>query len=355
MHEGENVFSYYDLSSRDNVAEKRRAFNEWASRMPESERIELRKRMMSSTGEFHASETELVVHEILSRLGFSIEIHPMTPSGKRIDFLANCRDARIFIEVTTILSSKDVEAAQNRKAVLINAINEIPLPAGHCFGFDIEEAGPASPNTREFCKKIECWVAEKIPADTKEFPAKVFVDRGWAIEITLFNTGSDRIHDRSIGFQGGGVGFISPADDLKKKLESKSKRYGRLDKPFVIAAADFKNPIFDEDDVFEALFGHTEYAVNQGTRETRPIFRPSGFFGHSENKKNQHVSAVLCLPGEPYWAAKSNERHALLVLNPFAAHPLEPGFLPFKTKFVGQDGRLKSEDGMSFHTLLFGE
>lgn len=178
MQEGENIFSYYDLSSRDNVAEKRCAFNEWASRMPESERVELRQRMMSSTGEFYASETELVIHEMLYRLGFSIEIHPVTPSGKRIDFLASRRDEHVFFEVTTILTSKDAEAAQNRKAILINAINEIQLPAGHCFGFDIEEAGPTSPNTREFRKKIERWVTEKIPADTKEFPVEVFADRG---------------------------------------------------------------------------------------------------------------------------------------------------------------------------------
>ena len=84
-------YEYLDRSARIEAISIRETMEEWLARYPEPDRPDLVARFRSPDEVQHRGAAfELYLHELLSRLGYELTIHPPTPSKKdtRPDFLA---------------------------------------------------------------------------------------------------------------------------------------------------------------------------------------------------------------------------------------------------------------------------
>lgn len=80
----ESYFSFLNRSARIEAERVRDLMEEWLSDYPFAERSQLAIRLQSSiNAEFLAAYFELYLFSLLSRLGYSIEIHPKMKSSER--------------------------------------------------------------------------------------------------------------------------------------------------------------------------------------------------------------------------------------------------------------------------------
>lgn len=335
MLAGENLYDFYDNSARADVGQKRSVLNDWHDELPRSDGLELRSRMAKSTSQFHAGESELAVHEIFRRQNFKITVHPSLASSRHVDFLIERSDQAVLVEVTTLVEANDATAAANRLAPITNAINKLRLMAGHSLLFACEP-GETSPSIKRILQEIEEWTARASPVSVGEVVKNRICEQDWVFDLSIVNSGSEKIYSRAISGEFSGASWISPDDDLKAKLERKSRRYGDLDKPFLIVVSDSRQFSVDDEDIEEALYG------------------ASGFFGAPNRPQNQRVSAVLILPSYPCWSALKTDKVPILHHHPFATMPIDGAFFPFATYVPAANGQPAAADRPTLRQLTLG-
>src|SRR4051794_6368958 len=80
----EGNFEFYDRAATPFWGEVRRVLNEWFSRYPMGAREGLRRDLTSSRDRAtDAALWELLLHELYSRAGFDLEVHPQLPGTRR--------------------------------------------------------------------------------------------------------------------------------------------------------------------------------------------------------------------------------------------------------------------------------
>jgi hypothetical protein len=96
--ERESRFAYLNSSARAPMTAARKVFEQWFDSYPESGRSDLRARFRSPIdGQHQSAFWELYLHEVFSRLGFTLEPHPdIDGSRNHPDFLVKEGDVRRF-------------------------------------------------------------------------------------------------------------------------------------------------------------------------------------------------------------------------------------------------------------------
>lgn len=109
----ENVYDYYNISARTDIAIIRNTLESWFLNYPEDEKKELKSRFKK---DFDSAFYELFLYELFSKLGYEIIIHPDLPySPKRPDFLI-CRDSlEMYVEAKVVTNKTDEQEAFERK------------------------------------------------------------------------------------------------------------------------------------------------------------------------------------------------------------------------------------------------
>ena len=116
---GESFYAYINRSRRPRAEQARDLCNLWAADYandgPEDERSRFLGDFRSKGYRQHyAAWFELLMHQILVRLGFSLTIHPNLPGrDKHPDFAASSNDSRILVEATIVAPENDVFAPSN--------------------------------------------------------------------------------------------------------------------------------------------------------------------------------------------------------------------------------------------------
>lgn len=359
MQSGEGVFKFYDEASPHCFEVYRELLNSWIDKYPEPDRAELIARFRSDPSQkFYETLPELVVHEAFSRRVHRIEYHPkIEGSGTRPDFRLVSTDGQTiaFVEVTTIGFAKDKISKSNQAAKITAAINTIKMPKGCFFSYRLIETGVLSPGLKGLLSEICAWVHGNSERRS-EAEARVFKISGWEIELTLHVTDSETAFERAIGMYGTEARWIDPSTDLRRALERKGGRYGRLNAPYLIAVADCKGELAwgtrSYDEVVQALFGDVVYQYrlneeNGGFRRGR-----NGFFGYPESPKRSHVSSILILPQPDIWGLRNPNHQPFLIKNPWAIRPLPPGLLPVPGVELVQGTEFEPVEGEPFADLI---
>ena len=127
----ESSAEYLDRSAQPEAANIRRLLEDWFSRYLEH-RMELHGRLCSADDTHHHAATfELALHELLVRLGMTLEVHPCAETNRgRPEFWVRTAAGETFLleAVTASLSS-----AQNRRAdrlidTVYDQINQLDSP-----------------------------------------------------------------------------------------------------------------------------------------------------------------------------------------------------------------------------------
>ena len=268
-----NPFEYYEISARKDIEVVRKELNRWFSNYPIEHRKELKN---SFKKHFYDSFYELFLHQLFLQLGFQIEIHPsIKNSNKRPDFLISKNDLEIYIEAKVVTGkSKEEEANERKKNEVLDNLNKIKSKEFflHISKFEFNS------NKQPRIKEIVQFVEEQLKNVNADEVEEILKSSGLAQlpSIQISNNDIDLVlglipkkksarndYKRPIGilpsesFWGGGE------QKLREAIELKAKRYGRIDKPFIVCINSLDKKTTDKLDIDSAIWGAKGISKNK--------------------------------------------------------------------------------------------
>ena len=357
LRRGEPLFDFYDSCAGPGYSDFRSVVNSWLAKMPPNDRNTLISRMRyGGDREFGASLAELSLHAFILGSGCRPSPHPELPgSTKRIDYIAtDQRGAPLaYVEVTTVNPPAAQEAEKNRENPAYNAINAAKIPAGSMLGYKLVQAGKTSPALRPLVADVERWARDNaLAAKTKEV-RRLFTAGDWVVELELYSGGTNLEPSQAIGVAQMRGGVIAPHRDLRDALYEKTRKYGELDKPYLIAVADGKDQLFGKNSIHsaltEAVFGDELVHFKGG--EAQIAHAKNGFWHGPKGPRNQHVSGVLLLPETGLWKLREQKWQPVLAVNPWAERPL-PDALRTMSRFESNNGHWGFHEGKQFADVV---
>lgn len=314
----------------------RAALEEWYQHYPDAGRTDLRARLRSDANDtFSGAFWELYQHETLTRMGFGLTLHPdVVGTAKHPDFLARRPgEPGFYLEATLAAPSREERAAKQRLGAVYDLLNDLSTPS-FFLGVEVEKQGPAAPATRRLRRDLMTWLdgldADSLIAEPDQYAmrhahAHVWEEAGWRIEFTPLPKSSDHRGKpgRAIGMSSEEAGYVDTRSGLRRAVREKAGRYGKPDRPYVVAVL-IEDEYTDQEDVLDALFGTVSYHLamkdDGDLRSIDPVRQRDGpWFAHA-GPSNTRVSAVLtAINLQPSFVARGTSR---LWHNPWASRPL---------------------------------
>ena len=358
LQRGEDLFEFYDGCGSHGYNEFRSVVNGWLAQLPTDDRKGLISRMKyGGNRELRASLVELSLHSFILGSGYTTTQHPeIAGTKKRPDYAATDQSGATvaYVEVTTVNPPDAQQKQENRENPIYNAIDAVKIPTGSALGYRLVQAGKSSPSLRRLVADVEQWAHDNAEDAKMNEVVKTFIAGGWIIELDLYSGGSNPepgVHAIGVISMGGGI--ISPHEDLRAALCEKSRRYGALDKPYLIAVADGKDQLFGKDPMraalTEAVFGDEIVQFRNGTMEL--AHTKNGFWHGPNGPRNRHVSGVLLLPETGLWKLREDKRQPVLAVNPWAERPL-PDALRKMRRLETDNGKWVQREGAEFADIV---
>lgn len=367
----EPLYEYLDRSSGKVSNRIRELLENWLSHYPDNSKKEFKGRFCSSDDIQHQSAFfELCIHEMLLCLGFQIRIHPFVERRtSHPDFLIYLNENPIFyLECNLAVGPKDHVASDRRKDIVYDTLNGLNSPN---FFLDVKviRASSVAPAGSRWKKALEKKLLTLDPdqlsniLDNKGFdglPVFTFKDRGWEIQIRPIPK-SPEIREkpglRPIGITGLGPTWPKEHVYISNAINEKSKKYGKLDRPYIIAINVVSEFCCDEnisDTVTDALFGErniTLYRTLDGSIQYQSGRTPNGAWQGPKGPRNTRVSGVIIFP-YLLWGniPKSNP---VLWHNPWAQIPFDKNILPITQMYLdNKTSKLEFKKGMSLAEIF---
>jgi hypothetical protein len=257
----ETTYAFLDRVSRPDFAAPRAMLNAWFARWPSDDREQLRARLMGKQpSDFDGAFWELYLHEVHLRLGFRITREPELPGvTTRPDFLMERDDGAFYLEATVVGPSTREAANRRREQAIFEIVNEAYHP-----DFSIRlrgvAPGPQQVARRKIVAAVERWLAtldwsteRSRMTDHPLDPHHIEVDGTHLFRIPYARDPQVR-GDRSWPTVLSGpaqFGVKNEPPMIRDDLEDKASKFGRPDKPYVIAVL-CRRDIVDDLDVEQA-------------------------------------------------------------------------------------------------------
>ncbi len=320
----ESLFSFLNRSARIEAEHVRGKMEEWLSNFPMAERNRLTTTLQSSNDlEFLAAYFELYLLTLLTRMGYSIEVHPEMKSGsKRPDLLVKVKgEMGIYIEAVLASEASQQELGQTaRENQVYDILNEMDSP-NFFVGLELSGTPATPPPARKIKEQVSKWLKTLDPDAINELHQretilglpKLKVDHdGW--HITFYPIAkSPAIRGKSgvipIGMKMTEFEKVKTKDAIRDAIARKATRYGEMDKPYIIAV-NMLSPFLDRDKIMDALFGSEQYVFRTDMPNDHPPemkrARDGVWFGPS-GPRNTRVSAVLIVQHLTPWSIASRD------------------------------------------------
>lgn len=353
----EGDFAFLDRSASAPIAVVREMMDSCIAHYPLSDVHELIDRIQCGDARHFASATfELLLHEYLLRLGMRLTPHPVLPNGsaKRPDFLVECPDGKMLY-LEAVCASDDTgrdSAAEARKAVTLQVLDGEYNPN---FMVSIDSYGDPTtqPSGRGLAIDVTNWLNSLDPdallvtaeEEYEALPEFHWQHEEWCIRVrpipvSVSARGKQR---RLIGARGYGATWIDGWSPIRDAVLRKSRRYGNLDLPLVVAVnIDTFN--LDPIDEAQALFGQEQFIFSSANPQQEPRMErvPNGAWRGPSGPRGKRASGAWLFNNlSPYTLAR--RKHTLYV-NPAANHALPESFLVVPHKLV-IDGYLQAVEG----------
>lgn len=356
-----NTYDYYDRSNLMGIVRRRDILNSWFEHYPLSEKKALRSRFKKT---FSSAFFELFIHELFQKQGFDLQPHPtISGTSKKPDFLASGKGVRFYLEAKEVTDKTKAELALERKTNLFyDILNTTTSPN---FFFDIDELlfkTKEQPSGKKVVKFIESQLPKYNPDEISRKLEKYgieanepiyYEDEKVKLVVYLIPKSPEfrgQANIRPIGMYDTHTFWGGVEDSIKRGIEKKAKKYGRLDKPYLICLNSTSDKGTQDFDVMNSLFGSLKisYSTKSGIKDEKwgraldgiffgpngPNFtRISAIFITQVNSSNFHVS--------DYWFIK----------HPFALKELDMNHFDF-SKIFFEDNQIKTKSGKSIKEIL---
>jgi len=362
--ERESSFAFLDRSSRPEIARVRDvlevAFGNYSPF--ESDELAARIRCGDETA-FRSATFELLLHDGLRRLGYTLTPHPELDNGSpnRPDFLVTEPDGTSFYLEAVLASSRDGTnpAAEAMKATTLDLLNHAPHAS---FWIDINS--DSDPTTQPRARNLVRHVHERLnslnpdsllqtfaESGLESMPTLFWQHEGWTLTLRPIPMRPERRGTARtlIGAFGGEGRWLDDWTPLRDAVKKKGRRYGDLDKPYVVAV-NTESFHLDPIDELQALYGQEEYVavVGRPDLEGRMQRATNGAWAGPQGPQARRVSAAWFFNDlTPYTIAR---RKSTLYVNPWAY--LEPpnSLLRFPHAHVVEN-RLVRAEGLAFRDV----
>lgn len=359
-------FEFFSRCYRADCAAVRNLMENWYSSYPDDEKPELKARLIADDINYHSAFWELYLHELLIRLGYSLEVHPALPTDEstRPDFLATSPEGEeVIIEAATAMKKSEEDAATaNRKQTVLDTIDRLEHP---CFYLWLNEEGApdTSPPGRKIRDTLERWLNSLDYESCQELvevgqfddlPTRTFEEHGWTLEFQAFPKPRKRLSkpsDRIIHLHHSGFHWVDSRTPIRDAIRRKASRYGDVQRPYLIAVNAIGNFINDID-IAEALFGQEVLEVRLGTgleMHHRLARRPDGAWTSYGGERNTRVSGVLI--GQNVSPSSVTSAPLTLYHNPWAQRQYS-GSLSVLKQYVPSERRMEEIGGVHPHEIL---
>ena len=229
--------------------DRRDKLESWFQKFPEDWQDDLRRRFRSKLHDAHESAFfELFMHELLTNLGFKVEVHPTLPdSDDRPDFLACDGSKCFYLEAATTGAGFGPFTLTNREQEIIEELQKL---TSSDFNLLIEITGELSRSIRKEPLRStfnDLLLQGHDPDDVKATmdacgpdtaPSAQHETDGWRIQAWLSpisRPARRRCKGRRITVNFKSARRTNSIDPVRKKLKGKGKKYGDPQIPLVIA------------------------------------------------------------------------------------------------------------------------
>lgn len=322
--------------------------NKWFRKYPDEGKNELKNRFKK---EFSSAFYELFIFNLFKSQGFKIVIHPSVPNTtKRPDFLVSKYKKEFYIEAKIATGeSKKQESLRKRINQIYDSLNTISSPN---FFIGIDELilhSTLQPSTKVIRDKIETELKNVDPDEITKIiqssgyenkPKITFEDQNLTLIISIIPKAPDFRNQEStpIGIYPSEVFWRGEEDSIKSSFTKKAKKYGKLDKPYLICINAMGKRFIGDYDVMNAVWGTTalSWSTNPDDRDEKLTRIKDGIFLSDTGPIFKNVSGILIthvmefnIPISDYWLMK---------------HPSASKELDMKNFYLGyqyvEDGRI---------------
>jgi len=342
----------------------RRMANYWFDRFPAAGQSDLAGRFRAGNEINHQSAFfELYLHELLFRLSYHMEVHPvLTGTTNHPDFLVFKDEIpQFYLEATLAgVATEEERGAVARTDAVYDALNDLDSP-NFFLKLSVRGAPDTPPNIAKLRRDLALWL-ETLNPDTigslyseqqfEEVPQLEWSHGGWNVTFSPIPKSPQSRGVRGIR----SVGIVAPEGkwlntygDLKDAIERKVGKYGDVDYPFVVAV-NVLSLHCDNIDIMNALYGEETIVVKQnadGTLNSEAgCRRPNGVWWGPKGPRRAGVAAVLVIANLCPW--NMGVLTPKVYHNPWAQKPLDlqclalPQCVPNK-----EQGRVEHLPGIS--------
>lgn len=300
----------------------------WFAAYPSQHREQLRRRFVAD--DFDSAFFELLLHALLQRVRYTVEVEPPLPTGVRPDFRASSVASQFLLEAAVVTDqSRDERKRERQHNMVYDAIDDL---ASTDYFFDLIKVDlkghqqPSGNRIREFLaqKSAESDYEDMCKrAENDTLPRWEFEDEKALIVIRPIPKHEARGNPdvRPIGMYPTKTRWGGTKVAVRKRLGEKAKKFKGDNGPLILAVNVLSPWGFDWDDAVEVLFGTVRRMVDVDTREWTTSRARDGFLYGPNEPRNTRVSAVLLTSILPWSIARSRVD---LVHNPRATYPI-PG------------------------------
>jgi hypothetical protein len=338
----EPMFNYLNRCASSECEEIRNLLERWFRNFPSESQNELRTRFRSKDDSLHLGAFfELYLYELLSKCGFSVEIHPTVPNTTRHpDFKVLKNGKPLFYVETTLAGLSDEEtsakATENQLydeleermklskklsnfSIVVNKIRgrlPTPPPVSKIWNFLKNKLSNLNPD--KILKQYE-------QGGLKALPHWTWKDKSCNITFFLMPIPPKVRGELNLKVRTYGVKLNTPHIGIKNSIKKKATKYGKLDLPYIVAINVVNAIKVDDFNIMDALFGEEQYVISSwGNNVTlqEVIRKPNSVWWGPNGPQNTRVSAVLiAIKLSPWNIARVTP---VLWHNPWANYPLSP-------------------------------
>lgn len=363
----ESIFDYLNRSARLEYKRIRTLLEQWFERFSSEVQDELRERIRSKDdrqllGAFY----ELYLHELLSKSGFNVEIHPTVSNRATHPDFRVLKDGKplFYLEATLADLSDTDTSAKARENQVYDTLNRMKSP-----NFFIRVKVRRAPTTNPPGAKMRSFLENKLSnlnpdvvtkqfdqGDLEELPSWDWKYNDWQITFSPIPKKPEargKHGVRPIGLQMQDVRWLTPHIRIMESIRDKATKYGELDLPYIVAINVIDEFGVDEIDICNALFGEEQSTIilrGNNVISQNHNRKPNGAWYGPSGLRNRRVSAALIADNLYPWSiAKVTP---ILWHNPWTNRPLNLDTLLLSQLFSGENNQLEKRKGKNVKELL---
>ena len=279
----EPSFSFLNRAARPQFGRIRALIESWYEHFPAAARDDVRGRFRQNDERAHAGALfELFVHELLTRLGASVQVHPNIPgTTTHPDFRADFEGSPVYVEAVDSNPPSSLSASDPLEDEVLHAIDDLDSPK---YFITVDTSGklltapPHALVVRPFAELMASHDPDAVQrlvdaGDFQALPSHEVGHEAWQLRGTLVPKSPAKRGDgstRTIGAGPSRVGWVDSSTPVKNALIKKAGKYGEPDAPHIVAinAHDIDGRI----DEMDALFGKEQFTLRTDQPDEPPEF-----------------------------------------------------------------------------------